>query len=112
MNLDQHQEGPVLVVRILDKRLDARAAPDLKRQIAGLIGDGHLPIALNLGVVEFIDSSGLGTLVSILKQIGDGGDLAIASARETITTMFKLTRLDRVFRMYGSDGDALAAMAA
>jgi anti-sigma B factor antagonist len=64
-------------------------------------------------VVDFtgagIDSSGLGALVSLGKRVREqGGELRLASLNEDLRTLFELTRLDTLFRLYATRDDALA----
>jgi anti-sigma B factor antagonist len=68
-------------------------------------------MVLDLGAVSFIDSSGLGALVSSLKSMGKNGDLVICGAQSAVASMFKLTRMDKVFRMYPSAQEAASALA-
>ena len=57
--------------------------------------------------VEFIDSSGLGALISGLKTARTaGGDLRLAAATEQVTSVLQLTNLDRILRVYPSPDDA------
>jgi len=111
MELEQHQEGNVVRLKILEKRLDARSADSLKGKIAELIEAGNNRIALDISEVQFVDSSGLGAIVSALKQLGGKGDLVVGGARNTVLSMFKLTRLDRVLRIFERPDEAVAALA-
>lgn len=63
-------------------------------------------------MVEFMDSSSLGTMVGILKMVGGKGDLMISGAQGIVADLFKLTRMDRVFRMTASVDEAGQLMAA
>ena len=110
MQLEQKRRGDVQMVKVLDKRMDARAAPSFKEQMSEVIGSGSRRIALDIGDVEFIDSSGLGAIVSALKMLGGNGDLVICGARETVMSMFKLTRMDKVFRIFAGDEQAANAL--
>ncbi len=110
MELEQHLENGVMRVTILEKRLDARTAAGLKTKMSELIQAGNLRIALDLSAVQFVDSSGLGAIVSTRKQLGSTGDLVIGGACETLLSMFKLTRLDKVFRIFDQPDDAVAAL--
>lgn len=92
----------VLVVRVDERRLDASKAPLFKDHISQAIGDGINRLVLDLGQVEFIDSSGLGVIVSVLKRLGPSGNLAIAGANSAVRRLFSLTRMDRVFTLYDS----------
>ena len=110
MNLEHQMKSGALNLRVLDKRMDARSAGEFKERVGALIKAGNRFIALDLSEVEFIDSSGRGALVSILKQRGGQGEMVIGGVRETVASLFKLTRLDKVFQMYADPGMALNAV--
>ncbi len=112
MKLSTHTQGEFTVVTIGETRMDAAVAPELKHQIAQLLDDGATRIVLDLSAVTFMDSSSLGALVSLLKMVGNRGDLIIAGAKGIVADLFKLTRMDRVFRMADSVDAALGAVAA
>ncbi|WP_439939433.1 STAS domain-containing protein [Nocardia sp. N13] len=64
-------------------------------------------VVVDLGPTTFIDSSGLGALVSGLKTCRQaGGDLRIAAAGEQVRTVLKLTNLDRILRAHPTVEDA------
>lgn len=90
--------------------MDARSAGEFKERVGAFIKAGNQWIALDLSEVEFIDSSGLGALVSVLKQLGGKGEIAIGGVRDTVASLFKLTRLDKVFQLYPDPGMALSAV--
>jgi anti-sigma B factor antagonist len=110
MRFEESKVGNVLVAKVLDGRIAADVAPRFKSQLAEYMSKGNRSIVLDLGSVSFIDSSGLGALVSSLKSMGKDGDLVVSSARGTVASMFKLTRMDKVFRMYESSDAAVAAL--
>ena len=110
MQLDQRNAGEALVVTPLEERLDARVATDFKERMAELIASGNTKIVLDLSKVEFIDSSGLGAIVSSLKRMGGRGDLVVCGLQETTMTMFRLTRMDRVFQVFGNEQQAVTAL--
>jgi anti-sigma B factor antagonist len=110
MDIAERADGKVLVARAREARVDARLAGDFKRQLLDAIDAGHGRIALDLSAVEFIDSSGLGAIVSALKHLGNRGDLVIVGARPAVHNLFRLTRMDKVFRMYGGEAEAIAAL--
>ena len=112
MELQERIDGDALVALVLESRLDASSAPALKNRITALVRRGHRRIALDLSEVEFIDSSGLSALVSVLRQLQGEGELVLVGLRSTVLSMFKLTRLDRVFRVFPDQPQALAALAA
>jgi anti-sigma B factor antagonist len=110
MEIAQHNEGKVMVAKMSDPRVDARLAAEFKRHLLELIESGHPLIALDLSDVDFIDSSGLGAIVSALKQLKGRGDLVIVGARPAVINLFRLTRMDRVFRMFPRADEAVAAL--
>jgi anti-sigma B factor antagonist len=64
-----------------------------------------------MGQVGFVDSSGLGALISTLKILrAEGGDLKLANVGEQVQAVLEITRLLRVFETYESAEEALAAI--
>ena len=112
MRLESVKQDKVMVVRVLESRMDIRDVDDFKAAMAGYIDKGNKLIALNLSGVEFIDSSGLGAIVSSLKLLGGEGDLVISGATPTVLSLFKLTRIDRVFTLVETEEDALRTLRA
>jgi anti-sigma B factor antagonist len=110
MRFEESKVGKVLIAKVLDGRIAADVAPRFKAYLGEYISNGNRSIVLDLAAVTFIDSSGLGALVSSLKSMGNDGDLVISGARATVASMFKLTRMDKVFRMYESNDAAVAAL--
>jgi serine/threonine-protein kinase RsbW len=60
--------------------------------------------------VNFIDSTGLGAILGVLKRMPKGSDLAICGATSSVSSMFKLTRMDRVFTICKTVDDAVTAL--
>lgn len=103
-----HEDG--VAVLAADGRINLVTAPELRREVESVIGEGHTRVVLDLGAVEFIDSSGLGALVGGLKTARTaGGDLRLAAATEQVVSVLRLTNLDRILRVYPSPGDAFRA---
>jgi len=111
MNLEQSKEGKVLVVRVRESRLDAHLAPDLKQQLGAMIEGGDNCLVLDLQDVEFVDSSGLSAIVSTMKLLDGRGGIVLCQPQPAVTSLFKLTRLDKIFRIYPDSTGAVAAVA-
>lgn len=109
MNIELKDAGGLLVAKILDRRLDAAATPDLKAKVGEWIDKGTGRIVLDLTDVEFVDSTGLGAILSILKRL-PGQSLVLAGCRPPIAELLKLTRLDRVFKLFPTQAEAVAAL--
>lgn len=110
MLMDKEKKGDVLILALQETRLDALAAVEFKAQVGDMIESGERTIILDLAKVDFIDSSGLGALVSLLKHAGREGSLAVAGLQKATESMFQLTRMDKVFTIYPNVPDALAKL--
>ena len=102
----------IVSVAVTFPRLDAAAAPELRKQLEGGPHEGHGRVLLDLSAVEFIDSTGLGVLVSLLKQMAPGGRIAVVGAGPAPRKLFQITRLDTLFILCSDDDEARSALAA
>jgi anti-sigma B factor antagonist len=88
-------------------RLTLISAPKFRDVLREAIDGGRRQIVVDLHDTSFMDSAGLGALVAGLKMARQaGGDLRIARPTAQVSTVLRLTNLDRVLRPYGSVGDA------
>lgn len=102
------QEGDVTVVTPAVRRLDASVAPAFKQQVVAALESGPKRLLLDLAGLDFLDSSGLGAMVSILKALGSQGAMAVCGAHGSVLALFKLTRMDKVFPLHADRAQALA----
>ncbi|KSU60682.1 anti-sigma factor antagonist [Gordonia sp. JH63] len=99
-------DGGAVAIRP-EGRLNMVVAPRLRDQLHELVGSGSARIVVDLSGTDFIDSSGLGALVSGLKVARQaGGDLRIAAPTPQVVTVLELTNLNRVLRVHPSADDA------
>ncbi len=92
--------GGVVVLRPAG-RLNMVAAPAVREAVTKIVDSGRSRIAVDLSGVDFIDSSGLGALISGLKSTRQaGGDLRIAGANDQVKLVLSLTNLERVLTPY------------
>lgn len=83
--------------------LDGIQAAQLRQEIRELLADGSESVIIDFKEVTFMDSSGLGALVTCLKTIRDAGaELFLCSINDQIRMIFELTSLDRVFSVFSS----------
>ena len=105
LNLDR-REG-ALVVRVQEARLDAMVAIAFKEAMREATAGGDGRVVLDLGRVTFLDSSGLGAVVAVMKQLGPSRRLELAALTPPVAKVFRLTRMDSVFTIHpevpGSD---------
>lgn len=90
-------------------RLDAASSIKLREEVFPMVDKSLSRLILDLKSVDFVDSSGLGVMVGLLKKIGTQGDLIICNLQPSVAATFKLSRMDRVFRIC-PDVDAAKAM--
>lgn len=92
--------------------LDAYSAAHFRGALISLTQEGHRFVVLHLGALDFIDSVGLGSMVSIYTRLKKaGGSFYIAAPSEQISKVLHITGLDALFPLYASDAEAMAAAA-
>lgn len=78
-------------------------AEEFKRELLNLITTKEKTVILDLGRVEYIDSSFLGALVAVLKHLlANKAELILVGLKKDISDLFSLIRLDKVFKIYDS----------
>ncbi len=91
----------------LKGRLDITSSASLKDDILRHVARGQSKIILNLAQVDFINSSGLGTLVSILKEVRLAkGRLVLSNLASYVQEIFEITQLSNIFEIFASEADA------
>lgn len=91
-------------------RIDASCSGLVKDKVLSMIDDNKIRLLLDFTAVDFIDSSGLGTLVSCLNTINKaGGALKLCSFQENPKHVFEMTRLDRVFEVFEDCDEAIGS---
>ena len=108
MNIKTEPNGKVLVLMVREERLDAHNSDELKVEMNRLFESGTKELLVDLKEVRFIDSSGLGVLVSGFKNASTHqGSIKLCSLQTQVKSMFELTRLHRVFDIYQTVDEAL-----
>lgn len=68
-------------------------------------------IVVDLCRVGYIDSSGLATLVEMLKKVkGQGGSLGLAGMSDKVRSLFEITKLDKLFQIYPGQSEAISGV--
>lgn len=107
MQMTATEVGNSLVVLVEDRRIDAAVAVRFKERMNEITSGRHGRVILDLSKVEFLDSSGLGAVVGSMKQLGRMCKLDLAGLTPTVDKVFRITRMDRVFRIYPTMDAAL-----
>lgn len=93
------QNGQVTLVEV-EGQLIVGNRQELKQQVLDRLEKGDRKFVIDFANTGYIDSSGLGVLVSLSKKIREqGGELRLSSLNEDLRTLFELTKLDTLFRI-------------
>jgi anti-sigma B factor antagonist len=105
--------GTDVVLALLQTRsLDAGNARTFRDAVEKLFKPGA-KLVFDLSNLEFIDSTGVGSLVSSLRQAqGAASEIRLCSAKEAVGAVFELVRLNRVFKIYDTAAEAIASYSA
>jgi len=108
MNLKVEMNGSIAIIFVQEERLDAHNSDQLKTEMNQLFDKDTKDVVIDLKEVRFIDSSGLGVLVSGYKNSSTRqGTLKLSGLQTQVKSMFELTRLHRVFDIFSTVDDAL-----
>ncbi|HET9066041.1 MAG TPA: STAS domain-containing protein [Gemmatimonadales bacterium] len=81
---------------------------ELKQALSDALDDGARKFVVDFGPTAYIDSSGLGALVSVNKKVREaGGELRLAGLNEDLRSLFELTKLDTLFAISATAPEAL-----
>lgn len=109
MLTSERLENNVLVMT-MEGRLDASTASGFKSRMKALVESGQTRFVVDFSELRFLDSSGLGVLVSTLRLAGQAsGDVKIARLKPEVKSLFALTRLNKVFDIHETVESAVAA---
>ena len=90
--------------------VDLAQSPELRESIKQALDSNPKKLVVDLGGVNYMDSSGVATLVEALKRAKSGGaSLVICSLAPAVLSIFEIARLDQVFNLAGSVDEALSA---
>lgn len=106
MQLETENRNQGQWIRVTDARLDAAVATAFKDAMRKVLRGGEGVATLDLSDVVFMDSSGLGALISVLKSMPDGRQLQLYGPTTNVMRVLKLTRMDTVFIVIEADAGA------
>jgi len=99
MSLNVSHQREVVVIEI-EGQLIVSNRQELKQRVLDEADAGARKILVDFGKTGYIDSSGLGVLVSLAKRLRElGGDLRLANLNDDLQTLFELTKLDTLFQI-------------
>ncbi|WP_187428204.1 hypothetical protein ROLI_003440 [Roseobacter fucihabitans] len=110
MRISTKTEDALRIVSIHEQRIDAAVALEFKDTMRVETEGGTETVVLDLSMVEFIDSSGLGAIVAAMKYLGTERKMALAGLTPTVARVFQLTRMDSVFSVFSTVDGARAEL--
>jgi anti-sigma B factor antagonist len=113
LTLNVYSDSPDYTVVAVGGEIDVYSAPKLREKLISLVESGSYHLIIDMEAVEFLDSTGLGVLVGGLKRVrAHDGWIDLVCTQGRILRIFRITGLSRVFNIYDSVVDAIAAHAA
>ena len=100
MELKSQMRGDMLIVVALEDRIDAAGAIQFKDRMREIAQTPSARVMLDLSRVAFLDSSGLGAVVAVMKLLGPDRKLELAGLTPTVEKVFRLTRMDTIFTIH------------
>lgn len=108
LNITERQAGDITILDMNGKVTIGEGSIALRSTIRRLLGEGKKNILLNLGQVGYVDSSGIGELVSSFTSVNkEGGKLKLLNLTQKIQDLLAITKLLTVFDVYDSESEAL-----
>lgn len=110
LNINERQAGDVTVLDMDGRVTIGEGSVALRTAIRRLLEEGKKKVLLNMGGVGYIDSSGIGELVSSFTAINkDGGQLKMLNLTQKLRDLLAITKLLTVFDVYESESEALGS---
>ncbi len=110
MTIETRTSGPVTILDIHGKITIGEGSAEVRNMVRELLQAGKKDILLNLGDVSYVDSSGIGELVSSFTTVSNqGGQLKLLSLTKKLNELLAITKLLTVFDSYENEQDALAS---
>jgi len=104
-----NNEGIAVVVPGVP-RLDASLADSLRITLKKAMASGGTTLVLDLDSVNLVDSTILGVVVGVFRDLPEGGRLVLCTVSENVASLLHLTHLDRILSVYTSREEAVAAL--
>jgi len=112
MTTSTRQVGGVTIVDISGRIVLGEESAALRSLVGDLLNKGHKKILFNLGDVDYIDSSGLGHLVSAFSSVQkQGGELKLLHLTKKVQDVMQITRLYTVFEIMDDEAAAVRSFA-
>ncbi|HYP26830.1 MAG TPA: STAS domain-containing protein [Blastocatellia bacterium] len=110
LNIKERSAGDVTVLDLSGRITIGDGSVQLREAVRKLLEEGKKKILLNLGDVSYVDSSGIGELVSSYTTTNNnGGELKLLNLTKKIQDLLMITKLLTVFETHDNEADAIAS---
>ncbi len=109
MAINTESKEGVVICRI-DGKIDINSIPEIRKVFEGLVGKKEPKVLVSFSKVAHIDSSGMGLLVDMLKNMkAYGGLIKLSGLSARIKTLFKITNLEKIFQIFDEESGAVGS---
>ena len=105
MDIQSEMRGGAMILTVTEPRIDAAGAVAFKERVRAITAGYDGRVVIDMARVDFLDSSGLGALVAVMKLLGGGRRLELARCGDVVRKVLSLTRMDSVFLLHDTLGD-------
>lgn len=110
MEIEQSRQGNITVIRLIGD-LELTGCREVDHRLRETLGEANGKVVIDLKETRYIDSSGLGILVSLYSHIRkSGGQLVLANPNRSVRRLFDLTNVQNMLRVYGTVEEALGSL--
>lgn len=110
LSIDERTAGSVTILELDGKITIGDGSVQLREAVRKLLEQGHKNLLIDLGKVDYVDSSGIGELVSCYTTTkNQGGQLKLLNLTKKIQDLLSITKLLTVFETFESESDALGS---
>ncbi len=108
MHISQREVNGITTYEIKGD-IDINSSPDIREAFEKGVKNKAMKILVNLNSVSYVDSSGLATLVEMLKKTRVyGGKLRISNLAPKVKSLFEITKLEKLFEIFETEEEAIA----
>lgn len=110
MHIQERAVGSVTILDLKGKLIHGEGDELLRDKIHSLLHQGRKNVVINLGGVDYIDSAGLGEMVSSLTTMRrDGGSIKLLNLTKRVQDLLAITKLLTVFEAFNSEKDVVSS---
>lgn len=109
MHLEREKTGDIEVITVQAEHLDASVAEEFKLLMQPIL-DASPRIVIDMSALQFVDSAGLGAILSCLRRLtAANGDLKLCGLTKPVRSVFEISRMHRIFDILPTRAEAIAA---